>query len=320
MEHRGRIPKWVDMGKITLPPINSNQEECLKENLAFEDYLKVPAISSSGIKLVLKSPLDYLTNLSRQVEEEESDAFRFGRAAHLLVLEPHRFKELYVVEPTFTGMTTGKDAKESSNSKEAKEKRKAWYDSLKPETQVVTQQEMEDLLYMVDSLVADPVISGLLKNGKPEVSGFFQDKETGLWVRIRADYLSRDSEGRLYLSDLKTAQDVSEGIFATAAARFKYDVQLALYMDGIEQITGEKIEQVGIIAVEKKPPYQACLYWLTEEDLETGRAEYKHALRVLKKSITENEWPQAAKSGVMLQMPSWRKTQALPYFEFKNPL
>jgi hypothetical protein len=322
MEH-GRIPSWArdKFSEVQLPPINSNQKEYLDENLSFEDYLKVPAISSSGIKRVLESPQHYLCDvmgLNKNDDDGEKDHFRFGRAAHCLVLEPQKFKETYVVEPEFIGLT--QDGRPSKTSKDAKEKREQWRNSLSPEVQIVTEKERDDLTYMVDSLVQDPVIKGLLKTGRPEVSGFFQDKDTGLWCRIRADYLSRDAQGRLYLADLKTAQSVNEGIFATAAARFWYDIQLAFYLDGIEQITGEKVEQVGLIAVEKKPPYQACLYWLTEDDLETGRAWYKHGLKVLKKSITENDWPPAAKSGVMLEMPTWRKNQSLPYFEYKNPL
>lgn len=318
MEHGGRVPKWYKPDKVTLPPIDTNQHEHLNENLPFEDYLKVPAISSSGLKKVLNSPQHYLCEIMGLSAQEESDAFRFGRAAHCLILEPSKFKELYVVEPTFTGLT--KDGRESSKSGAAKEAKEKWYANLNSESQVVSEKERDDLTYMVDSLIEDPVIRGLLKTGRPEVSGFFQDKDTGLWCRIRADYLSRDKDGRLYLADLKTAREVTEGIFATDAARFWYDVQLAFYLDGIEQITGEKVEQVGLIAVEKKPPYQSALYWLTEEDIETGRAWYKHALKVLKKSIVENDWPQAAKSGVMLEMPTWRKNQSLPYFEFKNPL
>lgn len=318
MEHFGRVPQWFDKEKVILPPINSKQKQHLNYDMPFEEYLKVPAISSSGIKRVLKSPQHYLSDLMGLSDNEENDAFRFGRAAHCLILEPKRFKELYVVEPVFSGLT--KDGKESTRSSEAKAKREAWIKTLDPKAEIVTEEEMKILLYLTDSLVADPVIKNLLKNGNPEVSGFFEDEDTGLWCRFRPDYLSKDKEGRVYLIDLKTTHDSSEGLFSTGAARMGYDIQLAFYVDGLEKILGHAIESVGIVTLEKKPPYQTMLYWINEEDIATGRAWYKHALKILKKSMLENDWPGTAGSGTMLQMPRWRSEQSLPYFDFVKPL
>lgn len=317
MEH-AHLPRWFKPNNAIFPAIGSTEPETFIYDLPFEKYLgDRSAISSSGIRKILKSPRHYLADLVGMLgdDDEEKDEFRFGRAAHLLILEPQKFKELHVVEPKFTGLT--KDGRESSQSKEAKQAKEAWRKSLHPEAVLITQEESDHLTNMVDSLMGHSQISNLLKNGKPEVSGFFNDPVTGIRVRFRPDYLTPDG-GSLFLSDIKTTRDASAGLFSNDAARFKYHVQLALYADGIKKITGKDPEAVAIIACEKTPPYSSALYWLNEEDIETGRRWYRFALDTLKRCMTTNDWPGIQRDGQMLSLPKWTENEPFPQFDWKS--
>lgn len=320
MEH-GRIPAWFNMERFgpTLPKIGLEEENKLVYDLPFEQYLTDPdTVSSSGLKQILKSPQHFLAMLSGHFKDEEDgrDHLRFGQAAHMLILEPMRFKEMYLVEPEFVGKT--QDGKLSTRSKEAQEKKKAWWKSLPKDSMVLTKKEMDDLIYMIDSLATHPRAGSLLRNGRPEVSGFFTDPDTGIRVRIRLDYLTIDKQGRYYISDLKTARDAGQGLFGYDAARLKYHMQLALYYDGLWQITGKQPEAAAFIALEKTPPYPVALYWLNDDDLDVGRRWYKFALQTLKRCLEQNDWPPMQAEGEMLKLNERFMNDQFPEFAWKN--
>ena len=317
MEHG--LPVWFKEDQHQLPKLNMNLPDELIYDLPFEKYLgDRSAVSSSGLRKILKSPQHYLAEVCGYAkdEEEEKDAYRFGRAAHMLILEPMKFKELYVVEPEFIGFT--KDGRASAQSGEAKAKRQAWRDSLKPDALVLSKQEMDTLIYMIDSLAYHQRAGALLRDGKPEVTGFFTHKETGLRVRIRPDYLTQDKQGRIYISDLKTTRDASAGLFAHDVGRFKYHLQLALYYDGIKQITGKEPEAAAFIAIEKSAPYSCAVYWMNEDDLAIGRGWYEHALRTLKRCIEKNDWPGVQHDAAMIELPQWAQNEVFPIFEWAD--
>jgi hypothetical protein len=275
-------------------------------------------MSSSGIRKVLKSPQHFLADISGFLDEEdgpEKPHFRFGRAVHMMILEPAKFRDLYVVAPEFTGLTLKGEM--STQSAAAKQKKKEWYDNLPYGAEVVTQAELDTMCFMVDSLMAHPQASGLLKEGRPEVTGRFVHKGTGVRCRIRPDYLTQSSTG-IYISDIKTSRDPSAPIFAADMARHKYFVQLALYRDGIAQIVGRQVEAVAFIAMEKTPPFTVNVHWMTEDDLELGRLWYEHGLRTYKRCLELDQWPSNQINGAMINLPAWAKLECLPEFQFKT--
>ena len=75
-------------------------------------------ISSSGVREILKSPRKFLQMWLEgdTDEDQEADHFRFGRAAHLFILEPEKFRQVYVVEPEFTAFTKQGKPTKSANA------------------------------------------------------------------------------------------------------------------------------------------------------------------------------------------------------------
>src|SRR5690606_3844366 len=124
--------------------------------------------------------------------------------------------------------------------------------------------------------------------------------------------------GKVYISDLKTTRDVSPGLFATDAAKMMYHMQMAYYKDGVEQVLGQQVEAVALIALEKKAPYNVAVYWLDDEDIDKGRQWYEFALRTYKRCVESGQWPGKQGSGQMLKLPKFTDYDAFPQFDWKE--
>lgn len=318
MEHS--IFKHKRYGSIRLPQMNVAEPDELIYDLEMEKYhADRSSMSSTGVRKILKSPDHFMCWLAGQdVDDDdvEKDHFRFGRAAHMAILEPEKFRSLYVTEPIFEGPT--KDGKMSTQSKAAKDAKLKWYDDLIPGALVLNERELEHLTGMIESLEAHPQASQLFRDGRPEVTGMWTHKETGVRCRIRPDYLTFDAEGNAYVIDLKTTRDLSEGLFAKDIARFRYHVQLAMYYDGIWAITGKEPNAAAFVAVEKNPPYSVAVFWADEDMLAKGRQFYQFALMTYKRCLDENDFPGLQGQGKMLSLPKWTDQETFPSYDWRT--
>lgn len=307
--------RFIKKGSLQFPEIGSAAVDELVYELAFEEYLRdAKCMNSSSIKKILEGPRYYLSALAGQEEKEDKDHYRFGRAAHLAILEPNKFRNLYVIQPEFTGLTQA--GKESPNSKAAKEKRKKWREQLPSDALILTQQEHDDLTCMVESVLEHPQASMLLRNGRPEVTGRFTDPETGVRCKIRPDYLTFDKDEQIYVVDIKTTRNSSPGLFSNDIWKFKYHLQIAFYYDGIKAITGKEPEAAAFISVEKTAPYSTHVYWADDDMLAQGRQWYQHGLRIYKKCIETGKWPAPQEEAIMLSLPKKSEFDQFPQFDF----
>lgn len=306
MEHTHS--RLLNPSGVKFPQVESQDPPQLLYDLSNEAYhADRTAISSTGIRKVLRSPKHYLSwLLGMEEEEEEKDHFRFGYAAHVMLLEPAKFRKLYVVQPDFGAM----------QSKANREKRDKWREDQAPDAIILTEDEMAHLNGMIESVTAHPIARNLLVEGRPEVSGFFNDPETGVRCKVRPDYLSVDPTGDTHLIDLKTTRDVRKGMFSDAVHRYRYDLQIALYTDGIAAITGRPPMTSNFLAVEKTPPYECAVYSADDQMLAHGRQWYQHGLRLLKKCIKGNEWPGVSANAEMISLPRRAEFDQFPEFVF----
>lgn len=310
MEHRlaGVLGRILSQGDDKLPKIQQEKSEPkVYWDMAPEVYhADKRRMSSSAIRKILRSPRHFLTSWTDLDEEEDKDHFRIGRAAHSMVLEPQRFKELYVVMPDFGPM-------QSSKNRAARD---AWKAEQNPEAIIVTEKELDHLVGMVEAVMEHPVASGMLKNGRPECTLHWQDEETGILCKSRPDYIVNDKDDNLHLIDFKTSRDIRPGIFARDAYRMQYGVQLAFYHDGLVRALGRQPQSMTIICVEKEPPYEAAVYPLEDRWFEKGQEAYRHALRLYKKCRDTGHWPAFQINAQLLSMPREADFDQLPEFEF----
>jgi hypothetical protein len=307
MEHRlsGILQKALAFDKTQMPRIATQVESpSFIEDMPAETYhADRTRMSSTAIRKLLHSPRHFLTYWQGLEEaEEEPDHFRIGRAAHMFLLEPRRFKELYVLEPEFIGYT--KDGRESKLSKEAKEMRQAWRKDQDPEAIIVSSDELTMLIGMIEAVLEHPVASKMLENGKPECTIHWTDKETMVMCKARPDYVVQDPDGNIHLIDFKTTRDIRPGIFSYDVMKLGYNVQLAYYHDGLMEALKRQPQTITLIPAEKKQPWEAAVYPLSDKFFEEGQEDYKTALRLYRKCMDLGKWPAYSSTAAVLEAPN----------------
>lgn len=296
MEHL-TAKRQARFSRVSYPKIGGDFKDELIADLAIDKYHSDRSkMSSTGVRKMLMSPKHFRHWIAGLDDEDsEKDYFRYGRAVHMFLLEPKKFQKCYVVMPDFGPMQSSKN----------RAKRDEWIAEQPSDAMILKEEELDSLLDIFDSLSEHDQAGQMLRNGRPEVTGFWKHKETGVHCRVRPDYISTDSEGNVYIIDLKTTKNASPGLFSHDCANHGYHIQLAFYYDGIAQITGKEPSSCAIIAVEKTPPYGVHVYWMIDDWIEHGRRQYEEALRRYVEAREKDKWEGPQGSGMILMPPAW---------------
>ncbi|QXP89647.1 PD-(D/E)XK nuclease-like domain-containing protein [Methylococcus capsulatus] len=256
-----------------------------------DKYHQHQAVGHSGLVRIMRSPAHYRAWLDHP--PEPTPQMLFGTAFHAALLEPEKFGAEYAIAPKFDRRT-----------KEGKAQAETWEAENAGKTPLTVEQ-MSAIEKMVVSVRAHAGAESLLAEGVAEMSAFWIDPETGVECKCRPDWMQVDG-GVQHIVDVKTTCDASAEGFARAIATLGYDVQAALYVDGIEVITGCKATFL-FIAVEKDPPYAAAVYKAADEVIEVGRTKYRGALQLLKWCRENDRWPAYQPNGEIetINLPRW---------------
>lgn len=254
----------------------------LKKNLPIEVYHRDDGhISTSRLKEMLKSPLHF-----RYPKKYESKAFTIGSLTHSYLLEPHLVEKEYF----FYDETKRPNPEKTFRDKENKE----WQAKIFKENEgktVVTVKEREQCLTMTERVLEDPMVCNLLEGpGWNEASIYWTDYKRGANLKTRPDRI----RANMVIVDVKTAADASPEGFAKALGNFRYDIQAAMQIDGVEAKWGKKVPYYFYIVIEKEPPYAHGVYLLKPDAIWTGRNTYKALLDVWRECMDNNEWPSYA--------------------------
>jgi len=209
---------------------------------------------------LLKSPAHYQASLS--AEHKDSDAMRFGRVYDQFLLEQ--------IPPTICPF-------DSFRSKEAREWRDTHTDYLKPSEEEL----MQDMYTAFMLSEAAPLIQG----GSAQAPVLWTDEVTGVPCRALPDYLTSP-----VCYDLKTTNDASPEAFRYSCIKYGYDIQDAMYLDGLAAI-GHTARDFVFVVQEIEAPYTVAMYRLSEESREEARMKYRDALKLYAKCQERDEWP-----------------------------
>lgn len=253
-----------------------------------------PSISSSGLKMVAECPAKYWAFSPynpKRFPPKETKAFDFGKAAHALVLGEPEFKAHFIISPY-----------DDFRSKEAREWR---------EIQTKTIVKADDFTIVRDMTAAQRINAAVMNafvDGKPEQSLIWKDKETGIWLRSRPDWLPDDPTLR-WIVDYKTAVSIEPRKLSVDAFKFGYPLQAAMQIDAVEIILGVKPVGIGHVVQEKTPPYLADLRLFTAEQLDIGRTIYRRALRRFADCMETGIWPGYTTQPQYFSTPKWIETE-----------
>lgn len=262
---------------------------------------RLGVLSCSAIKQLLRSPRHYQHWLAQ--ESEPSAAQRFGRAFHMALLEPARFKAFYCTLPADAPRRpsiTQLNAKKPSD--ETVEAIAWWAEFERTGRTMLSQADMERIDEMLVSVHSHPWASLLIQGGNSEVTLRWQDEATGLECKARADYY-RD-EPKRYVLDVKTCADASPEGFAKAVHNFGYHLQHAHYADGFRSL-GLPLHGYYLLAVESEAPYVCQPYYLDAEAEGKGFALRNAGASTLKRCMETGKFPGYSDDIAQLCLPPW---------------
>lgn len=250
-----------------------------------------PGISTSGLKLISRSPKHFLN----REDISDKDAVRFGRMLHMAVLEPSEFDKRYVSDREISEL--GRTAKGFKDAVKA-------YLEENPTKEVVKSDWFENITGMRESLFSSDIGLGAMKSGKREVAAYHFDMEHNLLLKAKADYLRSDN----VIIDIKTCKDARREAFEQDAYFWGYHLQCAVYGHVFSQALGVPVQGFVFIAIEKNRPYEWQMFVADEGMIDAGQAEMRRVLADFSKCYHSDQWPGYDKTPVPLGLPhfAWR--------------
>lgn len=260
------------------------------------DYHRHSAVSKSHLDQVAKSPLHYWARYldPNRVAPEPTPAMAIGSAVHTHVLELDQWDARYVTAPEGINRRTnvGKAEWEA-------------FETAATGRTVLSRTDAELVMRMGHSVFAHPAAAMLLAMpGKAETTHMWTDGATGLQCKCRPDWLTDDGS---LIVDLKTTEDASPAGFRKSIANWRYYVQAAWYLDGIEQATGTRPDQFIFICVEKKAPHAVAVYAADAEMIQIGAEAAARDLEVLATCQAAGAWPGYSDQIETISLPPWMR-------------
>jgi hypothetical protein len=253
------------------------------DDLPAEAYHAAPYLSNSAQIQFAESPAHYIAAKTAERRREV-----IGTGTHMAVLEPARFAASLVVIQDRRG-NRGKEADEAAAAGKF----------------VVTEKEHEQIRRQADAILADPWCKRILSKGKPEVSLFWIDAETGVHRKARLDWLRDDGmvADRKYFNTVTNIREIER-----QCHRMKYHWQAGTYLDGVEAVLGIPTNEFIHIFVTDSEPFVARPIILGDASLEKARIEYRPLLSKFKECEEKNQWPayEVPETGVTtIELPSY---------------
>lgn len=181
------------------------KEEILTQMYSDEFYyghLGKHALSSSSLKMILKSPKTYRNVTKYGDPNGDSPALAAGKLAHWMVLEPHKIDQLHFVDASTKNTKIYKEAKEKYG-------------------EVFLTKERSAAERLTDAIFRNEAALQLLTDSEFEVPEIAMLE--GLPFRGKADIIQGDT-----IIDYKTSAELSS--FRYSADKYGYDLQAYMYL------------------------------------------------------------------------------------------
>lgn len=246
------------------------------DGLPAEEYHADPALSASGMKLLLDPGCPAQYRWERDNPPPPRKTFDFGHAAHRLVLGDGA--KLRVLDFDDYKTKAAQEAKKAAREEGAI--------PLLPD-------EMDRARAMAEAVRRHPIAGPLFRGGRPEVSLFFKDPATGVRLRARLDWLDTDRPGRAILTDYKTiGTGVDLDHIERAIYDYGYQVSGVQYAEATQALGLTGSDAVTTLVFQsKEPPFLIRVIQLTFDALKVGRAKRRVAIEVFRECTESGRWP-----------------------------
>jgi len=182
-----------------------NETEILTQMYSDDFYyghLGKHALSSSSLKMLLKSPKTYRNILKYGDPNQDSPALSAGKLVHWMILEPHKVDKLHFVDASTKNTNLYKDAKAKYG-------------------EIFLTKERSAAERLADAVLRNEAALKLLTKSEFEVPAI--EMIEGLAFRGKADIIQGNT-----ICDIKSTADLST--FRYSADKYGYDLQAWLYL------------------------------------------------------------------------------------------
>lgn len=246
-----------------------------------------------------KTPMHYFHWVhDKGDDEEESAALAFGKAFHAATLEPELFRDTYCVLPADAPRRPTAAQWNAKNPSPDSLRSMDWWTDWNARSAgraEMTRAAYDTAVAMAVSLRAYRMTFGattmtgaeLFDACEKEVTVRWQDEETGLQCKLRADLWS---EELAFAGDLKSARDATKEAFSRAINAHRYHVQHCHYSEGF-RAAGSPIRSFAFFPVEKVAPYVPASWHIDAPSEERGWAIRQRSMKKLAACMASGEWP-----------------------------
>ena len=250
------------------------------------------SVSNTMLSDMAKSPAHcYALHMApNRPKREVTDAMQAGTLAHMVVLEPARAKQAYVVKPPGMRFSTREGM--------------AWRDA--QTLQIVSHDDMYAAEAQREAVMRVTALRDLLSDGDSEASAFWTDKSTGLRCRARPDHLAWTGPKRATVLDLKTISELTPQAVQRAIATYGYHRQQAHYSNGL-RACGIEVEEFVFGFVSSSYPFLAVAYLLDDETRDQGEQEVAELMDQFVTCQRTNHWPAFGDGYQLTGLPAWAK-------------
>lgn len=226
-------------------------------DISDSDYRALPALSNHELQLFAKDPSLYAWNKSAPVDPNKSATAEFGKALHVMILEPENFDDKIMVS-SFKGKTAQGFIKEQVEN---------------PDKIVVTETELDQLKVMKLSAMANPMFKRIMEadGGKGEQSIVVHDEARNIDLKIRVDWLI---DSLPLPCDLKTTADIedwrSDKEWINPLYKMGYGFTAAFYLYVMEIYYQKDMNEYIFPIVQKSASlgrYPVSVFRITKEEL-----------------------------------------------------
>lgn len=256
-------------------------------------YHAHPALSYSTGKHYLRSPAHYKHALTNRKERKEFD---FGHAVHGLVLG------------TGMGIVEIPESVLASNGAVSTMAAKEFIAAARADGKVPLKTEVfEKVRACAGAVLMNTEARELLEaDGKPEVSLFATDPETGVEIRGRVDYLPEAGPERTRPIDLKTTINATPRKIQRAIVDLDYDLQAAMYRHLVHLTRGDDVGPMVQIYVETEAPFGVQVVPLLDEGwIRGGDHKLQTILARHAECLESGTWPAYESAPLILAPPIW---------------
>ena len=264
------------------------------DDLPAEEYHSTHAMSAGGLKRMRISPAHFygLQLDPSPASGEPSPAMRNGTLTHCALFEP---------DEVWTSATSSSLPRSISGpgrqGLEAAQR-----------AEIVESADLARAQAQALAVRSQPDLAALLAEGRPEVSAFWLDEQTGELCKCRPDWVSPAGDG-VILVDGKTCRDASPEGFGRAIWNLSYHLQAAWYTDGYERASGLKVYGFVFAAVESDWPHVAAGYMLGDDVLDAARRENRRLLNLYAECRRTGKWPGYTAGINLINLPAWAQRQ-----------